>query len=449
MFTLRTFAKIFAVAFCVLAIGAGFFLYSKRNAFMQDALNFAADFSSKNLGTTVTVGSANIENVFLTSFKTSELVLHDIKILDKNSEPIAAVVEARLTFKLLAIYYDGAAAIDTVTLNGARANIVKRKDNSWNFNDIKPKSSGGNAFDAFVTVNDASLHAEFDGNSVDVSNISATADCYDLDAIKTKISATTLGSNLDANAVLGLNRQIVNARVDFVDLTKILPFVPADLIPEGVEFIAGTASNIALNLLRTDNLSFSGSANFSNAALNVLDTEVSNLSGSATFTDAQIFFNASATANNQFAAFNGSIRTDTDVPFFDIRASSDNFRPNAILAAFPIPSPFAFDAHLVGTFDDPTVYANISSNAIVFENISASNFSANLKYQRDAVFLSDIRADSFGGSVNADCEFNSVSHALNAHLVASGLSIAQLKTLAELDANISGSVSGAENFEGI
>lgn len=441
MFTLRTFAKIFAAAVCIIAIGAGFFLYSKRNALMQDALNFAAEFASKNLGTTVTVGSANLDNISLTSFKTSELVLRDIKIFDKNSEPIAAVDEARLTFKLLALYYEGAAAIDTVTVNGARANIVKRADKSWNFNDIKPKSSGGSNFDAFVKVTDANVHAEFDGKSVDVENISATADCSDLDAIKTKIYATTLGANLDANAVLGLNRQIVNARVDFVDLLKILPFVPADIIPDGVELLAGNVSGVTLNVLRTDTLSFSGSANFSDAAVNVLDTEVSNLTGTATFTDAQIFFNASAAANGQFADFNGNVRTDTDVPFFDIRANSGSFKPSAILATFPIESLFAFDAHLVGTFDDPTVYAKISSNAIIFENISASNFSANLKYQRNAVFLSDIRADSFGGTVNADCEFNATSHALNAHLIASGLSIAQLKNLAELDANISGSVN--------
>ncbi len=449
MFTLRTFAKIFAAAVCIIAIGAGFFLYSKRNALMQDALNFAADFASKNLGTTVTVGSANLDNISLTSFKTSELVLRDIKIFDKNSEPIAAVDEARLTFKLLALYYEGAAAIDTVTVNGARANIVKRADKSWNFNDIKPKSSGGSNFDAFVTINDANVHAEFDGKSVDVENISATADCADLDAIKTKITATTLGSNVDAAATLGLNRQIVNARVDFVDLTKILPFIPAELIPEGVEFIAGNASSVALNIFRRfDSLSFSGEAIFADAQLNVLDTNISDLNGSATFTDSQIFFDAAARANDQPAAFHGSVRSDAVAPFFDIFAASNSFRPSAVVPNLGVSGAVAFSAHLTGTFDDPTVTADISAPALAYQNISAANISAILEYQRNAVQISEIRADSFGGSVSGDCSFNAISRAFNAHVNASAVDSARLCAFANLNAPVSGSLNANFNVSG-
>ncbi|MBO4401436.1 MAG: translocation/assembly module TamB domain-containing protein [Selenomonadaceae bacterium] len=422
-------------------IAAGLYIHSQRDALFQKALLYAEQEAGKIIGTPVKVGSAHIDEFSLSSFKSNEFVLRDVQILDKNSAVIAKVDEARITFKFLALYDDGAGGIDAITVNGAYLNLQKRGDNSWNFNDIKPKSSGESKFRAKISLANGNVNAFFDDKNIAVSNITADADCSDLSAVSTSLTATVLGSDVTATGIIGSQRQIVNAYVNSVDLAKILPYLPADLIPESVQILGGTASNLVLNVLNRDtSLSYSGSTNFSDGAVVVKNTNISNIDGRADFTDAQIMFNATALANNQPVKALGSVRTDTDVPFFDIRASSDYFIPAAVLPAFGVNGAVNFSARLVGTAADPTVEADISSAFLSYDNISASNISTHLKYQRNAVYLSNLRAETFGGSVSGEMELQAQNFAFNAHLKADGLSLVQLKNFAALDAPVTGNI---------
>ncbi len=423
------------------AVAAGLYIYSQHDALLQKALTYAEQEAGKIIGTPVKVGSARIDEFSLSSLKSNELVLRDVQIFDKNSAVIAKVEEARITFKILALYDDGAGAVDTISIDGAYLNLQKRGDNSWNFNDINPKSSGESNFRAKISLANASVNAFFDDKNIAVKNIAAEADCSDLSAVSTSLTATVLGSDVTATGIIGSQRQIVNAYVNAVDLAKILPYLPADLIPESVEFLSGTASSLVLNVLnRETSLSYSGSTNFSDGAVKVLDTEITNIVGSANFTDAQIMLNATATANGQPVAAKGSIRTDTDVPFFDIRASSENFTPAAVLPAFGVNGDINFTAHLVGTTDDPKVEADISSNFLSYENLSASNISSHLKYQRNAVYLSNIHAETFGGTVGGEMELHAQNLSYNAHLKADNLDIVQLKNFAGVNVPVSGTL---------
>ena len=435
------FVKVACAVFIAALTAAGLYIHSQRDALFQKALVYAEQEASKMLGTPVKVGSAAIDEFSLSSFKSNEFVLRDVQIFDKNSAVIAKVDEARITFKFLALYDDGAGGIDTVKVNGAYLNLQKRGDNSWNVNDISPKSSGESNFRAKISLANGNVNAFFDDKNIAVSNINADADCSDLSAISTSLTATVLGSDVTATGIVGSQRQIVNAYVNTVDLDKILPYLPADLIPESVEFISGTASNIVLNVLnRETSLSYSGSTNFSGGEVKVLDTNISNIEGRADFTDAQIIFNATAFANNQPVKALGSVRTDTDVPFFDIRASSDYFIPAIVLPAIGVDGAVKFTAHLVGTAADPKVEADISSGYLAYENLSASNVSTHLKYQRNAVYLSNIRAETFGGAVSGEMELQAQNFAFNAHLKADGLNLTQLKNYAAVDAPVTGNV---------
>ena len=441
MLAVSKLVKVVCAVLIAALTAAGLYIHSQRAVLLQKALTYAEQEASKILGTPVTVGSAFIDEFSLSSFKSNELVLRNIQIFDKNSATIAKVDEARITFKFLALYEDAAGGIDTITVNGAYLNLQKRGDNSWNVTDIKPKSSGESKFRAKISLTGGNVNAFFNDKNIAVSNIEATADCADMSAISTALTATVLGSDISATAILGSQRQIANAYVNSVDLAKILQFIPPDLIPDSVEFIGGTASGIVLNVLNRDNsLSYSGSTEFSGGELKVLDTSISNVSGRADFTDAQIIFNASALANNQPVKALGSVRTDTDVPFFDIRASSDYFIPAIVLPAIGVDGAVKFTAHLVGTAADPKVEADISSGYLAYENLSASNVSTHLKYQRNAVYLSNIRAQTFGGAIAGEMELQAQNFAFNAHLKADGLNLNQLKSFASLDAPVSGNI---------
>ena len=434
LFALLAVGLIFAVAFQ--------YVISHRNALIADALPYAEKIAAQNLGTKVSVGSAILEDFNLSKFKDSQLIVKNIVVFDKNSNPIANIDTARVTFKLLALADDPAAAVEHIDVSGANFFIQKRDDNSWNFSDIKPKSSGESSFGATISVDNAALNASFDGKNFSAENIHVDADCSDMKNIGAKISADALGSHVDAAGNYSADKQILNARIDSVDLLKVLPFLPENTLPENLVINSGTASNISVNALRNfDVLSFSGKADFSGGSVTLDDTEIKNINGAANFTDAEIILTASAAANDQVVSASGSIRIDTDAPFFDIRADSDYFTPAAFFPNLGIAGAAAFDAHLTGTVENPRVNANISSNYLAYENISAENVSANLRYANNAVFLSNIRAETFGAAVAGEAEIHAQSLAFNAHLKADGANIPALKNFANLNYDVDGFVN--------
>lgn len=439
----------------ILAVFIGVsYLISQRDAllerFLKEAVPYAEKMAPEFIGTQIKIGKAEVEHWSWSKLLGSGVILRDIEVFDRDSEVMAKVDEAKVSFRLLAFLDDGAGAVDEINLNGAQLHLKKRADNSWNINDIKPKSSGESTFGAKIFLKDGVVDAAFDGHNVTVENISAEADCANLKAIKTKVSAETLGSKIDASGTVGAETQILNANVDRLDAAKILPFIPADIIPENIEIHGGIAENARVNLFRHDEvLSYSGSTDFHGGAVKVEDTEIENIHGSASFTDAEFRVNAAAQANGQTARASGVIRTDTDEPFFDVDAASDYFVPEAIIPNIGIKGAAKFTAHLTGTAQNPQVEADISSNYLAYENISAQNIQAHLQYVNNAVNLSDIYAEAFGGAIRGEAEVQAQKLAYNAHVRADGINIAQVRNWAGVDVNVNGDVSADVAVNGL
>ena len=444
--------KALSALLIVAAFIGGFILNSQRDALLEKIIPFAEEKASEILNTPVKIGKAEIEYWNFSTLKGSQLVLRDIEVFDKNSELIAKADLTKVSFKLLGFYYDGAGAIDEINITGAQANLIKHEDNSWNFNDIKPKDSGESNFGAKIFLSDGILNAAFDGKNIAVENISGSADCANMNAVDVKIEAETLGSKIDAIGTVGLENQIVTAKIDTADVTKILYYLPENLLtlPENVEIRGGTVSNVILNILnRGDVLSYSGSANLADGAVKVEDTEVEQIDASARFTDAEINFVAQAQANSQTAKVSGAIRTDTDKPFFDIDAESDSFEPAAIIENLGIKGAVQFAAHLAGTFENPQVEGDISSNYLVYDKISAQNLKAHVKYFDNAVSISEIYAESFGGSLRGEAEVQAQKLAYNAHVKAADINLAQVKDFFDIDLNANGIVLADVALNGI
>ena len=240
-------------------IGAGAFLHSQQDALVQKIIPTLEDTASAKIGVPVKVGNIELQKV--SAFHPSKIILRDIVVLDKNAETIATADTAEVQLKLLTLKDDPAAAIDEINISGAKVNLKKRDDETWNFEDINLESEGESNFGAKISVAESSLDAEFDGNNISVEEISGTADCADLNAIDTKISAKTLGSTVDATGTLGIENQTVHAKVDAVDIEKILPLIPANTLPENLQIQGGIVEQPTLNLTRHgDTLNFLGSA---------------------------------------------------------------------------------------------------------------------------------------------------------------------------------------------
>ncbi len=446
---MKKFLKIFVGIFFATAIFGGFYLFAKRDALLHDALNspdainYIENFASDLIGTQVKVDSFLLEELNIFSMKDSALIVNNIEVFDKDNELIAKVDKAKVTFKLLdlSVLDKGAGIVDEINILGAQAFLKKREDNSWNVQDIKIKDTGESTFGATINLTGGVVSAEFDGKNISVEEIEATADCSDLNAVGTNLSAKTLGSHILATGTLGLNQQIINAVIDTADISKILPYLPENTLPENVEIHGGTAKNTILNILRRGELlSYSGSTNFRSGAVRVENTEIANISGNSTFTDSEYIINASAVANGQLATVSGKIRTDTDEIFFDLDAESDYFAPSAIIENIGIDGAAAFTAHVFGTVKDPKVAAKISSDYLGYENLSARNIQTDLRYNNNAVFLSNIYAESFGGSVTGEAEVTAQNLVYNAHLKAKGIDLAAVRNYTGADIPVFGDV---------
>ncbi len=458
---MKKFLKIFIGILFATAIFGGFYLFAKRDALLHellnspDTINRIEKFASDLIGTQVKVGNFLVEDLNLFSMQDSALIVNNIEVFDKNNELIAQVDKAKVTFKLIDLDYliKGAGIIDEINITGAQAFIKKRDDNSWNVQDIKIKDTGESKFNAEINLREGTVTAEFDGKNISVENIEATADCSDMTAIETKLSAETLGSQINATGTLGSNKQIINAIIDTADILKILPYLPENTLPENITIHKGRANNIVLNILRRGELlSYSGFTDFTNGAVRIEDTEITGISGSSTFTDSEYIINASAAANGQSATVSGKIRTDTDEMFFDVDAKSDYFVPSAIIENIGIDGGASFTAHVFGTVKDPKVEADIKSNYLGYENLSARNISTKLKYVNNAVFLSNIYAESFGGSVTGEFEITAQTLAYNAHLKAHGINLlavrnylgADIPVFGDVDADVALNGTGAD-----
>ena len=443
--------KILGTLLTVLAVSGGLYINSQRTAIIESALTKAEEIVAETLGVPVKIGSVNLDDVKIIHFdETSDVIVRDVKIFDKHDELIARVDEAKVNFKLIALKDDPVAALDEIKISGATLNLKQRDDDSWNFDDIKLESEGESTFGAKIFLERGMLNADFDGKNISVEEISAEADCADMNAIAANLTAKTLGANVKASGTLGSAQQIINAEVDEIFFAKILPLLPADKIPDGVEILRGKAENFTLHLLRNDGtLNYLGAASVTGAAVKVEDTDVEDINGNVTFNEREIILNASATANGQFAQAGGTIRLDTDEIFFDIHAQSDSFAPSAIIADIGIDGAASVNAHLVGTAKNPQVDAEIFSDSLAYENLAAQNVSTKLRYVGEMIYLTYTSADIFGGQIAGSVEIKTDDFSFNAHAKVNGLDAETLCDFSGSDKIVRGKISADIGINGI
>lgn len=456
---MNKFFKIVGGTFAVvvaLLVGVAFYANSQRAAIIAHFLPRAEEIVSEKLGVPVRIGSVDLGNrdLFDIAFnldKNADLIIHDAAIFDKKSQLIARVDEAKINLKPLALRDDPVAALDEIKIDGALVNVIQRDEKTWNFDDIEiPKSEGETTFGAKVFLERGTLNAHVNGKDISVEEISCSADCADIKAIDAKLSAKTLGAQVKATGTVGATKQVVSAEVDSVDAQKVLPYLPADKIPEGVQILRGLAQNLKVHVLHRDDdtLTYLASVDVKDAAVKVERTDIGDINGTVTLNEREIFFDASAVANGQQAQANGKIRLDTDETFLDVFAESPSFTPAAVISDIGIDGAAAVRAHLVGTATNPQVDGEIFSDHLGYDNLSAQNISTKFRYVGEMLYLNDVAAQVFGGEVSGTAEIKTADKTFNAHVKADGLDAATLCDFAGTKQIVDGKLSADLGIDG-
>ena len=135
------FLKIFVSALTIIVLGGGLYISSQRAAIIEKVLKTAEESVSKTLGVPIKIGSVDFDNVDIFNLdKNSDVTIHNLEIFDKKNELLAKVDTTKVNFKLIALRDDPVSALDTIWIDGVQLNLLKRDDESWNFNDIKLES---------------------------------------------------------------------------------------------------------------------------------------------------------------------------------------------------------------------------------------------------------------------------------------------------------------------
>ena len=384
-----------------------------------------------------------------------DISIQNIKIFDKNSELIAKVDKTDINFKSLTLDDDPLAILDEIKIDGALLNVKKREDDKWNFDDLtelKGKSKGAEeelSFNFKVLLEHGTVNADFDGKNISVEEISTNVDCVDMNAIINNLSAKTLGSQIKASGTVGKDQQVVNAEVDDIFFDKILPYLPEDILPEGLEILNGTAKNTTLHLLRNgETLSYLGSTKVNGAAVKFNDIDFNDLNGNVTFNEREIVLDAAAVANGQQLAASGKVHLNTDETFLDLYAESDSLAPSALVSDLGLDGAANIRAHIVGTTANPQIDAKVYSDWIAYEDYSAQNISTKLRYVDNMLYLNDASANIFGGNVTGIVELKTDDFTFNANVKANGIDAATLCNIAGAEKTVGGKISGDIGING-
>jgi translocation and assembly module TamB len=417
---LMAFSALLAVVLC---LGAAF-TYFRSAAFMDYVSSRASELLTASVGTEVRIGRIEVRSA-------RELSLHDIAIYDKQAECLAQADEARVSLGLLSAWKPKSQPVEWISeiaLDGLSVHLIQREDGAWNIEDLQSESSQPTPFAGKVTAQGAEVTVTRQGKSLTLTNVDGCLDASSHPSYHAELSAENQGASVEAEATLSSLRQIVNARVEHVNLENYLSFVPEGLIPEGVEIQKGTIENARGSLYRAyDTVSFLGEGQVKDGSVDVQGLHVENIGGFVHFTNRELGADLTADAAGQPVSAKGTVRFDTDSPAMDLTVEARDFAPSAVLSQLPklaaasglshqVSGRFDVNASVKGTFADPMVDGTIASASAELFGVPLENLSAHLRFLDGSLYVQEVRAGVFSGSIVGEAAYRTADQYYTGHL---------------------------------
>lgn len=411
----------------VLAIAmAGCYYYVRSAAFMDRAAALLQTKASDMLGTETTVGSIQVKSLH-------EVELTDLDIYDKQAESIAHAERARVSFRLLSAWKDAAEllknpadSIDTVEVEDVTANLTQREDGSWNVQDIQTSGNGESKFHGKVKVSNADITLRAQGIEETADGVDADLDFSDYPVMKLQAEGSTREAPFSVKGTLSKSKQIVSLEAQNIDIAPYLGYIPDGTLPDGVRIGGGKVSAAELQVYRRSGapLSVHGSADFTDGAAEIQQTAVKDIHGHADFDNREVILSADAEAASQQAHVAGRIRLDASEPHFDLTASSDSFDPAAVLTNIPYQGAVKFTASIKGTASNPMIDGNVEAAEGAVQGIAFKNARAKVRFLYGRLYLQDVYAEAFGGTLTGEGEVTTGTQEFTAHVKTQNVDIA-------------------------
>ena len=414
---------------------SGMWYYIQSNNFMQRAGEEVSSLASQALSTEVQIGTIEVNSLH-------DIELHDLAVYDKQAELIARADSARVSFRLLAAVSDTADAIKEIKVRGVSAVLTQRSDGTWNVEDLISGEKSSQEFHGKILVEDGQVLLRSQGQELQLADVTATVDCADYPVYKAEFAARQQGTAVAGNATISDTRQIVNARLNGLEVQEYLHFLPSGLLPDDVEIKAGRIESADIHVYNRDgDLSFSGEADLSGGKVNVEGTDIENIAGHAAFTNEEALLNINAEAAGQQVNVHGKIKHLQTVPYMELQASSDSFDPGTILRNIPYQGAAKFAIKVTGAFSNPSVDGKVQVANGKAMDVPFTGAQADVRYQDKNLFVRDFSVQALGGRLHGEAVLSTENLGYTLHVKADNLDAAQgAAYLPELD-GLTGRVS--------
>ncbi|ORU00960.1 protein of unknown function DUF490 [Anaerovibrio sp. JC8] len=439
-----------AVVFIVMACIYG---YISSSVFMAKAAENAASIAGEVLDTKVEIGLVKVE-----SFNSVDI--KDIAVYDKQDKIIARVADARVGFSYFSMFKNSVSeGIRDVYLTDVEADIHQRSDGSWNFSDLVSEEPSDNKFTGMVHIVGGTLRTVYNGQDILVEDLQAELDFDNYPAVRIEGTAKHQGAEVKVAASYGGLKDTFNVEIYDLELANYIPYVPGGTIPEDIlqaGSIRGRVTRVVAAGERTGSeLYYSGELELQNGEAIILDKKVENIKGLFSFTEKDVQVFMSAETSGQRAAAKGKVKLVEGRPILDLTVTSDGFEPGVLTDDIPYSGPVAFNARVMGDATNPVVDADVKIDRGSVSGYDFTNCTARVRYAEQAVTVTGLNGDIFGGHIAAEGDFDAKSFDFAAKVKAEGINLSQaaahIPALAEAggvvsaDALLTGNVNDLTN----
>ncbi len=393
----------------IVGLGSALFLFINSPQFKTQMAQIVSSNVQSILGNRINIDSLEI-------ISPTSAAVDNVELYDKNDELIVKADKMVFTVNLWeAIANSPLAGLSQIDIEHPDANIERRNDGSWNFEDLLDSQSPTSGdFKGNVKISDGAVTLRLDGKQISVDKVNMTADCADLKAVKIDGSLAHNDAQVEFSGTVGSNEN-TNLDVNAENL-EILDYI--SLIPEeqlaNVNIKSGHVNRASINVSSDfkDGYELNGSIDFQDGACEVQGYDVSNINGLILLDgqDLQLFVKGDIA--EQTVAVHGKVKDYMSSPRLFLIAESRKFAPAALIDGAPVDGDTSFIAAIYGTPDDLKIGAEVKSNSLSVYGYEINNLTVKARYAQNQLFVDDLEADFTNGWIwaSGQCNLDDLSY---------------------------------------
>ena len=443
---MKPWKKIVIIAATLIGIlfAASFFYVSYSADFMKTAAQNIEKIIDKKIQTKVKIDAVQINS--LTSVKAS-----GITVYDKNEKILAQAQDVIVDFSPLAIIKntDIISGITTIAVDNPIANIEKRPDGTWNYNDILSNTSESNNFTGNIDLHNGTANVSVQNKQMKFAKINGKIAMKNPQQPVIKATLYQDKDVFDISGIIGDKFNTVTIKSPQVNIDKYLPFIPQNILPAELQLIKGSIKDmnlkIALPLNKTPIIS--GQMTLENGACSYQAIQVKNINGLFIFKDDYLTAFANARVQGQLLKMHGKI-TLTDNPELSVVAESDKFNPKTILKNIPFTGDVAFTADITGKLSAPKVKAYLSAKQADAYGFSIADAKVEGSFADDTIYIDRASANIAAGQIEAKGIFHVKNQSYEATADFKNLQCSEFKQfLPGISGLLSGNITATGDIE--